>query len=213
MSKESKIILNRYNAVAPYYDRLAKMVFGNSIRISQLVHLPLIPEGGNILILGGGSGWLLKEVMLRSPRKVWYVEASSAMISLSKKSIPDNGYVVFVHGGLDSIPSSVVFDVVLANFFLDQFSDGEIREMLEIIYSALDEQGLLLVTDFQKDAFWKQVFLKVMYLFFNVAGAIRNHKLPDWNGTVRERGFRPIAEATFYARFIRSVAFRKQIQK
>jgi ubiquinone/menaquinone biosynthesis C-methylase UbiE len=205
----SKPTLNSYNALAPFYDRLAKIVFGRSIRDSQLVHLPLIPNGANILIIGGGTGWLLEKVLSREVRKIWYVEASSVMISLSKKRVPDNGYVVFVHGGLDSIPPSIAFDVVIANFFLDQFTDDEARLVVEVLDSVLVESGLLLVTDFQDDRFWKKAFLKVMYSFFNACGAISNHKLPDWNKCLVKQGFKTTAEAVFYSDFIKSIAFKK----
>jgi ubiquinone/menaquinone biosynthesis C-methylase UbiE len=204
-----KTTLNTYDALAPWYDWLAKIVFGSRITDSQLVHIPLIHDGANILILGGGTGWLLEKVLLRSPRKVWYVEASSTMISLSKKKVPDNGYVVFVHGGLDSIPSSVKFDAVIANFFLDQFKDEEVGSILKVIDSVLVENGLLLVTDFQDNAFWKKAFLKMMYFFFNVTGAISNRTLPEWEKRIREQGFKPTAEAVYYSAFIKSVALKK----
>jgi tRNA (cmo5U34)-methyltransferase len=205
----SKTTLNSYNGLARYYDLLAKMVFGSSIRASQMVHLPLIPDRANILILGGGTGWLLQKVLLRAPAKVWYVEASSTMISLSKNKVPDNRYVVFVHGGVDSIPSSVVFDVVIANFFLDQFEDEDVRTILNVIDGVLGEEGLFLVTDFQDNAFWKKAFLKMMYFFFNVSGAISNRTLSDWNKRIREQGFKPTAEAVYYSAFIKSIAFKR----
>ena len=79
--------MNNFDSVAGYYDKLSILVFGTAMRRAQTAHLHDIPLGRNVLILGGGTGWLLSELSAVNPTcKVWYIDASSKMISLSKRT-------------------------------------------------------------------------------------------------------------------------------
>ncbi|MEZ4686196.1 MAG: hypothetical protein R3B47_09055 [Bacteroidia bacterium] len=63
-----------FNRLAPVYDFLASLVFGNRIRQAQRWLLDFIPEGSSILILGGGTGWILEELAEKAhiqPCTIW----------------------------------------------------------------------------------------------------------------------------------------------
>src|SRR5688572_27433406 len=118
--------MNNFDSVASFYDRLSRLIFGNSILHAQTLYLPDIPTGANVLILGGGTGWLLCELLAKKPGcKIWYIEASEKMISLSKEATRDTSHrVTFIHGTEDRIPSGITFHVVITHFYLDLFSAG-----------------------------------------------------------------------------------------
>src|SRR5688572_10145370 len=110
--------LNRFNRVAGVYDILARMVFGRSIQQAQLHFLNELPTQGNILILGGGTGWILKSILKVRPLiTIWFVEASDAMIAKAKQQAGnDEARIHFIHGTEETLVPEVQFDAVLANF-------------------------------------------------------------------------------------------------
>src|SRR5690348_16816239 len=98
--------LNSFDRIAGFYDALARIVFGKHIMNSQCYFLDALNDGSKVLILGGGTGWLLAELLSRKPHcEVWYVEASQRMITLSEvKTGAVKKNVHFIHGTEQSIP-------------------------------------------------------------------------------------------------------------
>ena len=45
-----------FDRVAPYYDRLARLVFGGSIRRAQRHFLSQVPAAARVLLVGGAPG-------------------------------------------------------------------------------------------------------------------------------------------------------------
>ena len=107
--------INTFNTIAPVYDFLHRFVFAGAIDRSQVAFFGYVEPGSRILMLGGGTGKALHALLAASPgHKVWYVEASSAMITRTRKRIGALASdVVFIHGDEEAIPSNVVFDVAM----------------------------------------------------------------------------------------------------
>ncbi|WP_141765680.1 class I SAM-dependent methyltransferase, partial [Hymenobacter coccineus] len=72
-----------FDRIAWCYDALAGLVFGGSLRAAQRAALDGLPAGApRVLILGGGTGWVLGEVLRRRPgATVLYLEASGPMLA------------------------------------------------------------------------------------------------------------------------------------
>jgi ubiquinone/menaquinone biosynthesis C-methylase UbiE len=209
-NRNAKPTLNSYDAVAPYYDLLARIVFGRSIKDAQTAYLNLISPDATVLILGGGTGWLLAELVKRNPGlRVCYVDTSAKMIKLSQTRLKGHGNVEFIHGDITTIPQNRLFDVAIANFFFDQFDEEGIHHLLMALHQKLSTTGILLAADFQKNALWHKIMLKIMYAFFAAAGAISYQELPDWYSVLKKNGFNPVRESTHYLGFIRTVVFAK----
>jgi len=81
-------MLNNYNGIAKFYDMLSRIVFQKSIIKAQVYLIQFISEGDKIIIVGGGTGWILEEISRLEKKNisVVYVEKSSAMIDLAKKT-------------------------------------------------------------------------------------------------------------------------------
>src|SRR6187401_1800947 len=110
---------NSFDRVALFYDALARMVFGKSMKESQFFYLDKVPEGAKVLILGGGTGWLAKQLLqINLSCTIVYKEASVEMISRSRKRMSEDDLkrIQFVHSS--EIESGETFDVVITNFFL-----------------------------------------------------------------------------------------------
>jgi len=204
--------LSNFNYIAPVYDRLAGLVFGDAIRDAQRVHLKAFSAARRILIVGGGTGWLLRDVLTTSPgAQVIYLEASYKMIELSRECVNpgDAARVVFLHGKEDLIPDGPHFDGIIANFFLDVFPESELGRVVGRFHRSLMPTGRLLVTDFVSQRRWQRALLKVMYLFFRISAGLRNQQLPRWQSVVRAHDFSGASKHTFLHGFICSELFRK----
>ena len=160
--------MNNFDSVARFYDRLSKLIFGKAMRRAQTVHLHDIEPGANVLVLGGGTGWLLPELSAVNPTcKVWYIDASARMIELSKEMARNSAHeIVFIHGTEDSIPLGITIDAVITNFYLDLFPQDSCTSVIRKIRSAVRANGIWLVSDFLNTTWWHGVMLGVMYRFF-----------------------------------------------
>jgi len=203
-------MLNGFNTIAPFYDHLANLVFGRSIQSSQKVFLNEIKDCSTILILGGGTGWLLKE-LLRVNRSgvIYYIEASSKMIEVAKVAVKNDARVTFVHGTEDDIPALVKFDAVITSFYLDVFTQKSLCIAVRKIGKSLMPGAYWLAADFTSGVNrWQRLLLKVMYYFFRVVTQIEPNHLPDWQCEICKAGFREQKSGTFCNEFILSILYK-----
>jgi tRNA (cmo5U34)-methyltransferase len=195
-----------FDRVALFYDALAGMVFGKSMRESQFFYLDRIPSGAKVLILGGGTGWLAKRLLqINLTCNIVYQEASGEMISQSRMRMSESDLkrIRFVHSS--EIVSGETFDVVITNFFLDLFQPSDLNDVVSQIKSSIDQNGLWIITEFVDQGKWWQFFLlKIMYMFFRIASGIQATSLPPWENTVHQNGMIPMESKGFYNGFIRS---------
>ena len=108
---------NNYNLLAPYYDFLARSIFGKSILNAKHHFLHVVPCGAKILIAGGGTGQILPTILALDPQNhVVYLEKSSKMISISSKRLDKSmkSRVNFIEGDESKLPHKK-FDVVIIN--------------------------------------------------------------------------------------------------
>jgi ubiquinone/menaquinone biosynthesis C-methylase UbiE len=202
--------LNGFDRIAFIYDLLAKLVFGKSIVDSQKYFLNKIPDRSKVLILGGGSGWLLVELLKQKPNcEVWYVEASQKMIKLSKNKIEADKPVNFIHGTEQDIPSSIKYDALITNFYLDLFTNHQLINIIVKLQSSIKPGAQWIVTDFvNNEKWWQSIMLKVMYWFFRMACNIESGQLPDWSLFLEQTGVKEIDSRIFYNGFIRTALYQ-----
>ena len=196
---------NGFDAVAWYYDRLARIVFGKSICRSQTCFLSTLSSTSNILVLGGGTGWWLKEFLQKKPGcRILYVDASPAMLNLAKKAVGDDKRITFRLGTENSIKEVHEFDAVITFFFLDLFSHEKLRDVIAGIKIALKPNARWLVSDFINTTWWHACILSVMYFFFRISTGLQNKSLPDWTGLLLESNLRVLEHKMFFGNFIKS---------
>ncbi|GAB4025482.1 class I SAM-dependent methyltransferase [Spirosoma gilvum] len=183
-----------FNAIAPIYDALAFMVFGRTLQQAQLIWLNRIPTGATILIVGGGTGWLLQQVLTRcQPRQVVYLETSSQMLARASRRILDQsvmGSVEFRLGDETSLTENDQFDVIMTPFVLDLFTASFLQTtFVPRLYRVLKPGGFWLVTDFVSTVrWWQQALLWLMIRFFRVAAGIQIRQLANWQLVLAKTG-------------------------
>jgi len=199
-----------FDLLAPIYDSLARFVFGKSIVDSQTWYLDKIPADSRVLILGGGTGWLLEELRKRnSSCTVWYIEISQKMIERAcHRDLKPT--VHFIQGTEKEIPANQKFDVVITNFYLDLFSEKALKEVVDRINSHTTTSTLWLVTDFVNGGkWWHKLILKTMYLFFKLVCGIEANHLPEWFAQLRSQGWREANTKVWYSHFIKSTVWSR----
>lgn len=204
-----------FDRIAPLYDALATMVFGEAIRKAELSFLSEVRKAGRVLILGGGTGRMLSDLLTTNPLcEIWYVDSSSAMIGIAKSNVSDfpHARIHFIHGTQAQIPLGIQYDAVIANFYFDLFSTPTLKQSLEEIQHALLPDGKLLVADFTKNnLWWQSALLEFMYLFFRCICKIEATELPDWQHQLAGHNFKLKASREFYRNFIKSAVYERQV--
>ncbi|HEY5746393.1 MAG TPA: class I SAM-dependent methyltransferase [Chryseolinea sp.] len=203
--------LKGFDRLAPVYDRFAHLVYGSAIREAQLFFLKAIPPTANVLILGGGTGWLLADLFEIHPEcKVCYIEASSKMLAQAQQQLSPGkkDQVQFILGTEDSIPVTVPFDAVITAFYLDLFSPDTLRRIIDKINAVLTPVSVWLVADFiPPKVWWQKVLLKIMYIFFRRFCGIEARHLPPWEQAMVAGKWRAEGEKLFFHGFIKSVRY------
>ena len=198
-----------FDFIAPFYDRLAKLVFGRSIINSQLHFLNLIPDQASVLILGGGTGWILEELIARKPDcAVCYIEASSKMLQLThQRKLNDN--ITLIHGTEDHIPATIAFDAVITNFYLDLFPEDRLDKVIRKVTERARPASVWIATDFiDEGKWWQRAMLKVMYFFFRNVSAVEAAKLPAWKKRMLQHLWVEQDSKIWYGGFIGSVIMK-----
>ncbi len=205
---------NNYNSIATYYDKISRVVFQRSIIKAQAYLLEFIKDNDKVLLVGGGTGWILEEIskLQKKNVSVVYVEKSSKMMELSKKRKFENIEVEFVQGAVETFTTQEHFDIILTPFLFDNFIEEKIKYVFKKLDVYLKQKGFWLYADFVNDQenkkAWQQVFLKTMYVFFRVTANIETQKLVDLKLYFAEK-YVMITQQFYYKRFIQAAAYRK----
>ncbi|SOD81450.1 class I SAM-dependent methyltransferase [Spirosoma fluviale] len=183
-----------FNWIAPVYDALAFLVFGRKLQRAQGIFLDRIPPKASVLLVGGGTGWLLEQLLVRcKPERVLYLETSSQMVAratrrMARKSLP--GTVIFWVGDETTLDPSNQFDVILTPFLLDLFNEQTLQNrLIPSLLRVLKPGGMWLVTDFVlPPAWWQKVLLWTMIRFFRLIAGIETRTLANWQQCLTDAG-------------------------
>ena len=189
------MVSNNFNRIAWCYDFLARLVFGDKLKIAQQLVVPYLNDGDKLLIIGGGSGWIINEILkVKKVHEIDYVEASEAMLKKAKAITIGRSTEVklnFIHGDENSISSLGDYDRILACYFFDMFQQERLDHILSKLVHSLSAEGKLLVVDFHCSSaspFSHRLLLKIMYTFFNLTCALEAKGLLDFKETAKRYG-------------------------
>ncbi|GAA4209142.1 hypothetical protein GCM10022289_34180 [Pedobacter jeongneungensis] len=206
---------NNYDKIANHYDTLSRLVFFKSQVNAQVSQLKYIPKNSSVLIVGGGTGWILEEIakIYSGGLKIVYVEISAKMIALSQKRNCKNNQVEFVNLGIESFETDIVFDVILTPFLFDNFAEQRAAKVFNQLNACLKKDGLWFLVDFSLNqtngSWWKWLLLKSMYSFFKLLGIVEATRLIDMNSYFLNAGYQIFKLQSYYGSFIRAVIYKK----
>lgn len=210
-----------FDRLAKIYDRLAKVVFGKSLVKGQVHFMHEITDCQNVLILGGGTGYLLEQALkANSTGEFWYVELSEKMVTLSQERIQKNlpeamSRINWISGSIEDLPSEVRADAVCTMFFLDLFEGERLRTEVERIDSHLSSNARWLLCDFQiadriPMRWFSRVLIWVMYRFFRWICAIPAGRLGQFSPEIERIGFQVKDSVTYFGGMVLSRVFERK---
>jgi len=204
---------NNYDHIAGMYDFLSRLVYGRAQVQVQLDLLPYIKPGSRILIVGGGSGWILEEIATRhaSGLEIVYVEISIRMLRLSKKRHYGKNKVTFIHGAIEDTTLTGDFDTVITAFLFDNFAEKRVTTVFNLLNAQLKPSGIWLFADFVLEnghaGLWKKIILKLMYTFFRLICHVEAKHLVNMSPFFKN--YEPLASSVKYFGFIKGIAYQK----
>jgi ubiquinone/menaquinone biosynthesis C-methylase UbiE len=203
-----------FNNSAWFYDRLSRLVYGRALINAQLYLLQYIKPGSNILIAGGGTGWILDELTKLHPSglRITYVEVAAGMMALSEKRNIGKNQVIYINDAIEQVPLQNNFDVVITPFLFDNFTEHTLKVVFDHTHRALKPDGLWLNANFQLTGkWWQQFLLKSMFIFFRIVCGIEASKLPDIEVYFTSNRYNVIGEKTFFNGFMVARVYRKTV--
>ena len=197
---------NDFNWIAPFYDKLQRIVFGDSLSRSATFYFDKITSDHKVLILGGGTGKIIEKIDRGA--EITFLDKSSVM--MEKASLQK-------HPGLDLVAADFLkwkasrqFDFVVCPFFLDVFNRHHLSLALGKIHALLKRDGKLLVSDFQETGkTGHSILLRIMFLFFRVTVSLESKKLLSILMEVENQGFLIEETKEFESGFVFTSVFRK----
>lgn len=205
--------LTGFDRVAWFYDALAALIFGPALRNTQRAALKGLPPGApHVLILGGGTGWVLAEVLRRRPAAtVLYLEASPRMLARTRAGLAPGhlAQVEFRHGTQAALAPNETFDTVLTFFVLDCIATPDLPDALDRLRAALRPGGRWLLADFRPARRgWRRLLLAAMFWFFRLTTQLRADELPDFAAALAQRGLSGQGQGRFYGGATEAVMFQ-----
>jgi len=201
-----------YNNSAWFYDGLSRIVYGKSLINAQLYLLSFVPKNANVLIVGGGTGWILEELTRIHPSglTITYVEIATDMMALSQKRSTSNNRLIFINDAIENSNLTADYDIAITPFLLDNFTEETLNKVFKSIDALLKPKGLWLNASFQLTGkWWQQVLLKSMFIFFKVICNIEASKLPGIVECFEENRYGMVEQKDFYCDFVGARVYKK----
>jgi ubiquinone/menaquinone biosynthesis C-methylase UbiE len=203
---------SNYDNSAWFYDSLSRVIFGKAQVNAQIYLLNFIPVRSNILIIGGGTGWILNELANIHPfgLSITYVEISNKMMQLALKQDAGKNHVTYVNTDITLFKPDAPFNVIITPFLLDNFNNSGLDKLLEQLSPYLQSDGMWLCTDFAETGkWWQRLLMQSMYVFFKLLCNIDANQLPDIDACFLKHHYQTGAQKLFYADFIISKQYLK----
>lgn len=209
-------LLNRFNGIAPMYDRMARFIFGQELERAKRHYLNYIKDGHKILYIGGGTGSILPDMVEKHHHlEIDFIDASDKMIEYAKKKVLHTGTstINWIHGTEDDIPHKDYYDIVITNFFLDLFKPEELDILMPKIDVALRQDGFWIFTDFhaRTKGLKNRILVHSMYFFFRMIGAVKGNRLLRYGLYFEKIGFRRMAQERFYKDLIETRVYGRYL--
>ncbi|MFD2514396.1 class I SAM-dependent methyltransferase [Pontibacter locisalis] len=211
-----------FDQAAPFYDQLSRLVYGSSLQRAQKALLPFLPQQGRVLVIGGGSGWLLEQI-LRTGKQldILYLDASQAMLKRAKKKFRKYSYGHYWHvefrlGTEQQLEPQEQFDIIFTPFLLDLFPPKRLQNLMDKLDAALAPEGLWLFADFwpvqSPPPIWQRILIRGMYVFFGIISGVEAKDLPAYATHFESLGLREIYSSSFFSDMVQAKVFAHQLQ-
>jgi ubiquinone/menaquinone biosynthesis C-methylase UbiE len=190
------------DGLAPYYEMLERASFGNWLRRTRTAYLAEVCGARRALLCGGGDGRFLAR-LLEADQNVCvdYVDLSAEMVKIARRRVDAMGResserVRFLVGDVrDVVAAAGNYDLIVTHFFLDCFSERELREIVGRLGACAAPGARWLVSEFHEvktrvGRVCSRALIFGMYAAFGALTGLRVAKLPDYEAALMRGGFR-----------------------
>lgn len=206
-----------FDRVAAFYDPLSRLVYGRALVRAQHYALAasLPPGAPHLLIIGGGTGHVLLEVLRQRPKAaVLYLEASPQMLGKARALLVRRwpaavGQVEFRLGTEASLTSHDAFDAIITFFFLDLFEPQRLHRIMARLHASRKPTAPWLLADFAPArTWWQRWLLAAMYSFFRLTTGISGRMLPPFRAELARLGLQTEHSKYFFGGMIEASVWR-----
>lgn len=196
------------DSLARWYRTLEYAGFGRALERRRTAFLGQMSTARRVLVLGDGDGRFLAAFLRVNPTaEVDSVDSSAAMLALAHGRVEKAGAarVRFHHADAGRWqPPADDYDLIVTHFFLDCFTDAELRPLVARLAGHAAPDARWIVSEFRQPArgpaaWHARAWLAGLYAFFRVATGLRVRRLPDHAAALGAVGFR--LESETVARF------------
>lgn len=194
-----------YGFIATYYNRLAKLVFGNQLALAKRSFISDLRKK-KVLIIGGGDGKDYQVYQEGLQGDYW--ELSKAMLELAKKNLPKSS-LNFQWGYFKQVEDQT-YDEIWLHFVLDTMLDSEIMDLLDQLKKSLVPKGSIFFVDFfQPTSLKNKVLQFFMISFFRIMAQHKRKNIPDYEELFKRCLWEKEEEQIFLKGWIKAQLWKK----
>ena len=125
-----------FDALAKVYGGMEVLCAGRLMQRVRTAHLAACPDHGRVLLAGEGHGRTLAALRKLKPGlELTYLDASPAMQQaarhhLARQGLEETGITFHTGNALTFLPEETRYEVIITPFFLDCFTEAELRVLI-----------------------------------------------------------------------------------
>jgi SAM-dependent methyltransferase len=187
--------------IARWYRWLEYAAFGGALRHRREAFLFELGNPQKVLVLGDGDGRFLQLFVALYPQaQVDAIDVSARMIELAQARAPQVTFHLADAREFDFQE----YDLAVAHFFFDCFTDADLAALLARIRT---KQWL--ISEFRNTR-WSWPLLRGLYLFFRWTTGLHTRTLPDHHLILKRLGYQMEKEQTALGGLVVSEAWRAE---
>jgi ubiquinone/menaquinone biosynthesis C-methylase UbiE len=197
-----------FDVLAPHYRWMEWVLAGNKLQRCRTALLDHARPAKRILIAGEGNGRFLLECRRKFPHAtITVLDASLRMLERARMRLRKSGLksedIEYIH--LDILewrPAKEPYDLLVTHFFLDCFSEAELRVVVSRMTEAASKDAKWLLADFQNPrSGWRKHRAKLinalMYAFFRPVTKLSAKRLIEPGPFMQAAGFARLESRRF----------------
>lgn len=200
-----------YLLLAPFYEFFSRKVFGVDFQQSKRTFIDQIQKGNTVLIVGGGTGAILPEILEQIGQfgRIIYLEASRSMLQRSQKNVPQpfSGQIQWIHSSRFEALPKVKSDVIISHYFLDVLTDAGIDQLFREVDRRIHPETKWFFTDFFPETHRKWL-LYAMISSFRMLARHPRKDLPDYQVFFQKWGWKQMHRVAFQKGFFQAICYK-----
>ncbi len=191
-----------FDRIARSYRWLEYGAFGRELERRRSRYLGDLSGRQRALVLGDGDGRFLATLTARHPgMRIDYIDGSAKMLALARQRISKTANVQFYHAdAMHWQYRDAEYDLVATHFFLDCFTNEQLRTLIAKVAAATQADALWIVSEFRHAtgagiaSVRTKAWIAILYRFFRLTANLQVDRLPDYGPILTQHAFRLLRE-------------------